>query len=286
VTRSDLCCRIFLDDDWNPQITLQAEARAHRIGQTQPVTVYKICTQGTVEEQMMGRIRKKLYLSAKITESMRNIHSTSSAEQVVSKKRKRTTTDDVQAEEDEPQLGTNQLKSLLRKGAQTLARPEVDVTAMLGWSFEKMIEECKDKADDPHVAGQAASAVSETDEQKWLSSMEKVETAVFEGKRHHRKVEEAMKVETDLSRADRRVNKNTTVMIDGFAINKESLQCADWEAVPTMAGKDPRLAEPERAKKAKIVNQDFCQHCWDGGQIVSRPNSTCHLRYLDANTLF
>lgn len=43
---------IFLDEDWNPQITLQAEARAHRIGQTQPVTVYKICTSGTVEEQM------------------------------------------------------------------------------------------------------------------------------------------------------------------------------------------------------------------------------------------
>ena len=38
------------------------------------MTIYKICSQGTVEEQMMGRIRKKLYLSAKITESMKNIH--------------------------------------------------------------------------------------------------------------------------------------------------------------------------------------------------------------------
>ena len=39
---------IMLDQDWNPQIMLQAEARAHRIGQTKPVTVYKLCTQGTV----------------------------------------------------------------------------------------------------------------------------------------------------------------------------------------------------------------------------------------------
>ena len=46
---------------------LQAEARAHRIGQTNPVTVYKLCMQGTVEEQMMGRIQKKLYLSAKVS---------------------------------------------------------------------------------------------------------------------------------------------------------------------------------------------------------------------------
>lgn len=66
-TASDV---VLLDQDWNPQITLQAEARAHRIGQTNPVTIYKLVSQGTVEEQMMGRIQKKLYLSAKVTESM------------------------------------------------------------------------------------------------------------------------------------------------------------------------------------------------------------------------
>jgi SWI/SNF-related matrix-associated actin-dependent regulator of chromatin subfamily A member 5 len=66
-TASDV---VLLDQDWNPQITLQAEARAHRIGQKNPVTVYKLVSQGTVEEQMMGRIQKKLYLSAKVTESM------------------------------------------------------------------------------------------------------------------------------------------------------------------------------------------------------------------------
>lgn len=58
---------LIVSRDWNPQIMLQAEARAHRIGQTKPVTVYKLCTQGTVEEQMMGRIQKKLYLSAKVS---------------------------------------------------------------------------------------------------------------------------------------------------------------------------------------------------------------------------
>ena len=44
-TASDV---VMLDQDWNPQIMLQAEARAHRIGQKKPVTVYKLCTQGTV----------------------------------------------------------------------------------------------------------------------------------------------------------------------------------------------------------------------------------------------
>ncbi|TKA33633.1 hypothetical protein B0A50_00469 [Salinomyces thailandicus] len=261
---------VFMDEDWNPQITMQAEARAHRIGQTQPVTIYKICTQGTVEEQMMGRIRKKLYLSTKITESMRNIHTTG---QIKGKKRKHEEMANDHAEDDGPQLGTEALKSLLRKGAQTLVKPEVDVTAMLGWSFEDVIENCKDRTDDPtNIAQGVAQAYSELDEQAWLNSMERVETAVFEGKRHQKQVTENLKHErqqaAELLRADRRAGKNTTVLVNGFEISKESLRCADWEAVPTLAGKDPRLAEPVRAKKAKINHQDHCQQCWDGGALI------------------
>lgn len=209
---------------------------------------------------MMGRIRKKLYLSAKITESMRNIHS---AEPQVTGPRKRKTES---AFSDAPELGMDQLKSLLRKGARTLAHPEVDITAMLNWSFEEMIEQCKDKSDEA-IADQAGS-ISETEEQAWLNTMEKLETAVFEGKRHQRQIDKALADKPGLDRADRRIGKNTTVMIDGFAINKESLSCADWEAVPTMAGKDPSLAEPVREKKKPISNQEYCQHCWDGGKIV------------------
>lgn len=36
--------------DWNPQCDLQAMARVHRIGQTKPVHVYRLCTEGTIEE--------------------------------------------------------------------------------------------------------------------------------------------------------------------------------------------------------------------------------------------
>jgi hypothetical protein len=36
--------------DWNPQVDLQAMARVHRIGQTKPVHVYRLCTEGTIEE--------------------------------------------------------------------------------------------------------------------------------------------------------------------------------------------------------------------------------------------
>ncbi|KAF2121075.1 ISWI chromatin-remodeling complex ATPase-like protein ISW2 [Lophiotrema nucula] len=249
---------IFLDEDWNPQITLQAEARAHRIGQTKKVTIYKLCTQGTVEEQMMGRIRKKLYLSAKITESMRSIHSETSTKT----KGRPSITDDM------PQMDTTQLKTLVRRGAQTLSHPDIDATEMLSWDLETMLQKCRDKPSDPLLEGDGPA---DLDEEKWLSMMEKVECAVLDGKRYHRELDTtagtsaANILPSSISREDRRKGKNTTVMMNGFAINKESLNCADWEAVPTFAGKDPRLADLKRDKRRVIVHEDHCLICFEAG---------------------
>ena len=44
---------ILFDSDWNPQMDLQAMDRAHRIGQTKPVTVFRFITEGTVEEKII-----------------------------------------------------------------------------------------------------------------------------------------------------------------------------------------------------------------------------------------
>jgi SNF2 family DNA or RNA helicase len=40
---------------WNPALEAQASARAHRRGQTQPVTVYRLYYKDTVEEVMIDR---------------------------------------------------------------------------------------------------------------------------------------------------------------------------------------------------------------------------------------
>lgn len=112
--------------------------------------------------------------------------------------------------------------------------------------------------------------IDEEAERKWLSEMERVEASVFEGK----KLQKAARHETNkeaaqefFNRADRRIGKNTTVMVDGFAISKESMNCAWGEAIPTLAGKDPRLAEPKREKKREVIPQDYCQVCIDGGEL-------------------
>lgn len=43
---------------------LQAQDRAHRIGQKKQVHVYRLITQGTIEEKIVERALKKLFLDA------------------------------------------------------------------------------------------------------------------------------------------------------------------------------------------------------------------------------
>ena len=53
---------VLFDSDWNPQADLQAMARAHRIGQKNPVTIYRLVSKDTVEEEVLERARNKLML--------------------------------------------------------------------------------------------------------------------------------------------------------------------------------------------------------------------------------
>lgn len=45
---------VFLEHDWNPMKDLQAMDRAHRIGQTRTVNVYRLLMQDTLEERIMS----------------------------------------------------------------------------------------------------------------------------------------------------------------------------------------------------------------------------------------
>ena len=57
------------DLDFNPFNDLQAEDRCHRIGQKKPVTVYKLVTKNTVDEDVYLMQEKKKLMSASIMDS-------------------------------------------------------------------------------------------------------------------------------------------------------------------------------------------------------------------------
>jgi SWI/SNF-related matrix-associated actin-dependent regulator of chromatin subfamily A member 5 len=67
LTTADVC--IMYDADYNPQVDLQAEDRAHRIGQTKQVIVYRLVTENSIEEKVLERAQQKLQLDKMVIQS-------------------------------------------------------------------------------------------------------------------------------------------------------------------------------------------------------------------------
>ncbi|XP_018645948.1 helicase swr1, putative [Schistosoma mansoni] len=60
---------IFYDSDWNPTVDQQAMDRAHRLGQTKPVTVYRLICKNTVEGRMLRRAEEKRAMQQMVIQS-------------------------------------------------------------------------------------------------------------------------------------------------------------------------------------------------------------------------
>jgi len=60
---------IIFDTDWNPQADLQAQDRAHRIGQRKEVRVFRLVSQNSVEERILERATFKLDVDAKVIQA-------------------------------------------------------------------------------------------------------------------------------------------------------------------------------------------------------------------------
>lgn len=57
---------IFYDSDWNPTVDTQAMDRAHRLGQTKEVTVYRLISRHTIEERILKRASQKNFIQKTI----------------------------------------------------------------------------------------------------------------------------------------------------------------------------------------------------------------------------
>lgn len=100
---------IIFDSDWNPQNDLQAEARAHRIGQKNAVNIYRLVTQDSVEEEILRRAKEKLILDHLIIQRM---DSSGSSAPLTSKTKKKSIFD------------KNDVAKILQFGAKELFKEE------------------------------------------------------------------------------------------------------------------------------------------------------------------
>jgi superfamily II DNA/RNA helicase len=237
---------VFLDLDWNPQVIRQAEARAHRIGQTRPVTVYKLCTRGTVEAQMISRLNKKLYLDAKVNNQFVN-H-----------------TSPVRTSLDEPTLtDTEVIRNLIRTSIKSVAVEQMNAEQMLHWNFEDILDYCSvtklaENDDEASNMLMTPSSPQECfdDEKMWLSKSERIKTDFFHGIRIPRSPTTPTRqfhIETE----GKRISKTRVIFNreHGYHVSKESMLCGEWEAVPTLAGKEPSLADYKAPPKSKFIHE-------------------------------
>ncbi|CAD6446293.1 6719b035-7e62-49c9-877c-6070fb75964c [Sclerotinia trifoliorum] len=247
---------------WNPQVTKQAIARSYRIGLKSPLTFYQFIAQGTVEEQMMPRIAKKLYLSAKVTGSMEDIY----AEATLSSKGKANGISSGDNSE-VPEMNTTQLMTLIRRGVAVISRP-IDVSKMLEWGWETTIKMCRDQAADLLVRKDVTkgSNVDEDEaERDWLAERERVQSRLFNGETIEDHRSKSTPYLRDFapsgSRADRRIGKEITVAIVGYMVSKDSINNDQWEADKTFSSTNDKISAPKREKKPDINSQGYCQVC-------------------------
>lgn len=60
---------VFYDTDYNPSMDAQAQDRAHRIGQTRPVHIYRLVTERTIEENILRKAQQKRTLESLVISS-------------------------------------------------------------------------------------------------------------------------------------------------------------------------------------------------------------------------
>jgi SNF2 family DNA or RNA helicase len=59
---------IHMDPWWNPAVEDQASDRAHRMGQTRPVTIYRLITENTIEDKIVALHQQKRDLANSLLE--------------------------------------------------------------------------------------------------------------------------------------------------------------------------------------------------------------------------
>ncbi|KAJ3138787.1 hypothetical protein HK101_003706 [Irineochytrium annulatum] len=155
---------------------LQAIARCHRIGQTRPVTVYRLISQDTVEEQMLTRLQKKLFLSLKIIGAGAALTPAYGDDDFV----------DDEGDEAEPKLSKADLLVILRYGSGAVV--DAGGSSVLCEDLDGMLEHSKERLKAVQRAcvltpdEDSSEEAGEGDGGKGFAlGLERVRSTVFEG---------------------------------------------------------------------------------------------------------
>ncbi|KIY45888.1 hypothetical protein FISHEDRAFT_48182 [Fistulina hepatica ATCC 64428] len=232
---------IMCDSDWNPQQDLQAVARAHRIGQTKTVKVYRLIIKNSVEDQMLDRIRRKLFLSLKILGS------------------------DNASSSSDPSLKFTELINILRNGSSALDHTDalrfadflkMDVDTILSQS--RALGNMKDTRLNSELGGETKEGDAkvledeEKETQRLLAGVARVHSRLFDGEIIQKKVS-PLSENLETPELGKRARRNRISTVGGM----------EYILPPS-----PKPSLQKKANAPPFESEDWCLYCHDGGALV------------------
>ena len=145
---------------WNPQVDLQAEDRAHRIGQNKQVKVYRLISESTMEERILATARQKLFIDKLVIKDAGAI-----GRAVDGAPHRAAPGDPDQGGDDEQSV--SELWATLCHGASALLDPAKNGRTLTAEDYDAILDGAVERAEDDAAIARAeeagAAAVGEAD---------------------------------------------------------------------------------------------------------------------------
>ncbi|CAK5264833.1 unnamed protein product [Mycena citricolor] len=245
LTKATVC--IMCDSDWNPQSDLQAIARCHRIGQTKVVKVYRLICRASVEDQMLDRLRRKMFLAAKIMGG------------------------ELGDDDSKRGPGGSELLSILRRGSSALTRTDdgMDLERFREATVEEIIEASHVRAQvsDARVKKDLKMELEEEEEgllqgvedeeRELLSGVARVQSYLFEGSLLSR-TKEMQGQPVEMAAKRQHTSKLVTFGGMSFVLDDATIETVNGTAEPAVGKKEAG---------SKFDSEDWCINCRDGGEL-------------------
>ncbi|CAG2065909.1 unnamed protein product, partial [Timema podura] len=122
----------------NPQNDLQAQARAHRIGQKNQVNIYRLVTRNSVEEEIVERAKQKMVLDHLVIQRMDTTGRT-----VLDKKASSTAAP----------FNKEELNAILKFGAEELFKEEEDGDDEPTCDIDEILRRAETRDEGPAMVG-------------------------------------------------------------------------------------------------------------------------------------
>ena len=144
---------VLYDTCWNPQVDLQAEDRAHRIGQRKQVRVYRLISESTMEERILATARQKLFIDKLVIKDAGRADGAPQASQANAGG----------DGDDDDERSVSELWATLCHGASELLDPAKNGRILGAEDYDAILDSAVERAEDDAAIAMAQATVADAD---------------------------------------------------------------------------------------------------------------------------